>query len=107
MLLQAVGIASLVMAVLSCLLFFALLFAARRAPAPASAEVVTRGAVDDVTKLVEQLEKLAGTLSKVAPWLSALIAAMFFLTIAFAASAADELSDKLPEVPTSATTPTR
>ena len=52
--------------------------------------------LDDTVKLINALEKLAATLSKAGPWLASLIAAIFFIAIAFAAATADRLSDKLP-----------
>lgn len=106
--LDAVAVVSLVLAVLSFLLFAVLAVVAvvdkRKSQQAGGLE---EGVVDDVTKLIGELEKLAGTLAKSGPWLSALIAFFFCLSIAFGAASADKLSDKIPntEPATSAEAP--
>lgn len=99
--LDAVAAVALVLAVLSFMLFVVLAIAGvqdkRRSGAGTLAGEGEEGVVDDVTKLIGQLEKLAGTLSKSGPWLSALITFFFCLSIAFGAASASKLSDKIPD----------
>lgn len=97
--LDLVAVVALVLAVLSFVLFAVLAVVAVLDKRKAAETYGEEGVVDDVTKLIGQLEKLAGTLAKSGPWLSALIAFFFCLSIAFAAASADKLSEKIPDTP--------
>lgn len=99
--LDLVAVVSLILAVLSFALFAVLAVVAvlDKRSADRVSSFGEEGVVDDVTKLIGQLEKLAATLAKSGPWLSALIAFFFCLSIAFAAASAERLSEKIPDTP--------
>lgn len=103
--LDVVAAVSLILAVLSFGLFAVLSVAAVRDKRSEAEAFGEEGVVDDVTKLIGGLEKLAATLAKSAPWLSALIAFIFSLTIALAAASADKLSEKIPDTPATQSSP--
>jgi alpha-beta hydrolase superfamily lysophospholipase len=77
------------LAIASFVAFVILAFSGRGA-----GQATARGGLDDVAKLVDALQKLAATLSKSGPWLSALIASLFFAALGWAAAAANQLPPK-------------
>jgi hypothetical protein len=93
---------SLVLAVGSFALFVPLAWriARQRTAAATDAGAGAESALNDTAKLVKELRSLADTFAKAGPWVAALIASLFFLTIAFAAATADRVSDAVPDTAT-------
>lgn len=98
--LNAIAGVSLVLAVGSFALFVLLAWRVTRQRTTAQPDTGAESVLTDTAKLVNELRSLADTFAKAGPWVAALIASVFFLTIAFAAATADRLSDAVPETTT-------